>query len=415
MNTSEEPTQNYSALLKPVKLETLLNHLEISVSESEKRVNGSLNLRDYYTVYLIEIKVTDPNFQTKVGKLTTVWRRYTEFEQLRDYLEVTYPYIVLPPLPEKRVMYGWQKISSDTFDPNFIDRRRAGLENFLLRIAAHPILTWDSHFLEFLQEEEGWRETYKANGYLQLVENKLKSISVSVRLKRCDPKFNTLKDYGGILYTNINNLLKARSRVAEKQYNVHKLHANYGRVFSEWSVIEKEMGDALQKTGHYLDSLASCIDASLEDEELLADQLKEYLFFANSLQNVCKNHEILQLQLEDAEDIVANKNVERTKVQQGKTGLMSKLFGAVDSDEVREYKVNSLDQQIQEGAKTVSDTKESLRDFTDNALNDIERFQTQKVSDLRDTLGNYAFLQLKTARKGLQNWMQIRDCLQNIP
>nr|XP_023023052.1 sorting nexin-4-like [Leptinotarsa decemlineata]XP_023023053.1 sorting nexin-4-like [Leptinotarsa decemlineata] len=415
MNTSEEPTQNYSALLKPVKLETLLNHLEISVSESEKRVNGSLNLRDYYTVYLIEIKVTDPNFQTKVGKLTTVWRRYTEFEQLRDYLEVTYPYIVLPPLPEKRVMYGWQKISSDTFDPNFIDRRRAGLENFLLRIAAHPILTWDSHFLEFLQEEEGWRETYKANGYLQLVENKLKSISVSVRLKRCDPKFNTLKDYGGILYTNINNLLKARSRVAEKQYNVHKLHANYGRVFSEWSVIEKEMGDALQKTGHYLDSLASCIDASLEDEELLADQLKEYLFFANSLQNVCKNHEILQLQLEDAEDIVANKNVERTKVQQGKTGLMSKLFGAVDSDEVREYKVNSLDQQIQEGAKTVSDTKENLRDFTDNALNDIERFQTQKVSDLRDTLGNYAFLQLKTARKGLQNWMQIRDCLQNIP
>lgn len=74
------------------------------------------------------------------------------------------------------------------------------------------------------------------------------------------------------------------------------------------------MGDALQKIGHYLDSLAACIDASLEDEELLADQLKEYLFFALSLQNVCRNHEILQLQLEDAEDNVANKNIERTKV-----------------------------------------------------------------------------------------------------
>lgn len=114
--------------------------------------------------YFFFYRLTDPNCQYKLGKLTTVWRRYTEFEQLRDYLEVTYPYIVLPPLPEKRVMFGWQKISNDTFDPNFIDRRRAGLENFLLRIAAHPILTWDTHFIEFLQHEEGWRESYKSNG-----------------------------------------------------------------------------------------------------------------------------------------------------------------------------------------------------------------------------------------------------------
>lgn len=34
----------------------LLIHLEISVSESEKRANGTLNLREYYTVYLIETK-----------------------------------------------------------------------------------------------------------------------------------------------------------------------------------------------------------------------------------------------------------------------------------------------------------------------------------------------------------------------
>lgn len=36
--------------------DTLLNHIEITVSESEKRNNGALNLRDYYTVYLIDTK-----------------------------------------------------------------------------------------------------------------------------------------------------------------------------------------------------------------------------------------------------------------------------------------------------------------------------------------------------------------------
>ncbi|XP_076252032.1 sorting nexin-4-like [Rhynchophorus ferrugineus] len=414
MNAKEQRSmKNNGNLMK--KIDTLLNHIEITVSESEKRNNGALNLRDYYTVYLIDTKVTDPNFQHKLAKIATVWRRYTEFEQLRDYLEVTYPYIVFPPLPEKRVMFGWQKISNDTFDPNFIDRRRAGLENFLLRIASHPILNWDTHFIEFLQEEDGWKESVKSNGYLQLMENKWKNLSVSIRLKRPDPQFEAFKEYSHNLYTNLNNLLKTRCKVAERQYAVHKLHGNYGRVFSEWSANEKEMGDSLQKIGHYLDSLASCIDAALEDEELLADQLKEYLFFANSLLSVCKNREVLQLQLEDSEENIANKNIERTKVQQGKSGLMSRLFGAVDTDEVRELKVNMLDQQIHDGAVAVNNNKETLGNFSTKALEDIERFQIQKNMDLRETLTSYAFLQLKTAKKGLQTWVQIRDCLLNIP
>lgn len=118
---------------------------------------------------LLIFRTSDPDYYEKIGRLSTVWRRYTEFEELREYLEVTYPYIVLPPLPEKRVLFAWQKVSSDTFDPDFVDRRRAGLENFLLRIASHAILSWDRHFVEFLQHEDGWRETLKTNGMMSLV------------------------------------------------------------------------------------------------------------------------------------------------------------------------------------------------------------------------------------------------------
>lgn len=105
-----------------------------------------------------------------LSKLSTVWRRYTEFEQLRSYLETTYPYIILPPLPEKRVMYGWQKVSSDTFDPDFVDRRRAGLENFLLRVASHDTLCHDKHFVEFLQQDHCWKEGIRSNGTISYTE-----------------------------------------------------------------------------------------------------------------------------------------------------------------------------------------------------------------------------------------------------
>jgi len=48
-------------------------------------------------------RVTDPEMPCYGEPPTSVWRRYSEFELLRSYLEVTYPAIVVPPLPEKRV------------------------------------------------------------------------------------------------------------------------------------------------------------------------------------------------------------------------------------------------------------------------------------------------------------------------
>lgn len=45
---------------------------------------------------------------------------------------------------------------------------------------------------------------------------------------------------------NITNVLRVRAALAERLYGIHKLHANYGRIFSEWSAVERDMGDGLQ-------------------------------------------------------------------------------------------------------------------------------------------------------------------------
>nr|CAD7458925.1 unnamed protein product [Timema tahoe] len=379
--------------------DALNDHMEICVTEAEKRETGALNVRDFYTVYLIETKVTDTNWNGALTQLSSIWRRYSEFELLRNYLELTYPYIVLPPLPEKKVMYAWQKVASDTFDPDFVDRRRAGLENFLLRVASHPILSYDHLFVGFLQQAVGWRENIKETGYLQLAESTLKGLSVSVRLKQPDKRFEAIKNYSNELQNNVGNLLRVRARMAEKLYAIHKLHANYGRVFSEWSAKEKEMGDGLQKAGHYLDSLAAGIDMPLEEEELFADQLKEYLFSAAALQGVCRRQEMLQLHVEKAETQIVSRITEKDNVHKGKTGLMTRLFGSVDTEEVRELKVNLLDQRIKEGHSSIKNAKEELIEFSTLALADIDRFQQQKVVDIRETLAGYVLLQIKMCRK----------------
>jgi hypothetical protein len=45
----------------------------------------------------------------------------------------------------------------------------------------------------------------------------------------------------------------------------------------------------------------------------------------------------------------------------GKIGLMSRLFGSVDTEEVREMKVNLLEQKIQEGKISVYSAQKDLK------------------------------------------------------
>ncbi|XP_047022594.1 sorting nexin-4-like [Helicoverpa zea] len=393
--------------------DTLLKHVDISIVESEKRANGTLHVRDHYTVYLIDLKVTDPDYKLVQSKISTIWRRYTEFEQIHDYLLVTYPHVIIPPLPEKRVLYAWRK--SDTTDPEFVERRRAGLENFLLRVASHPRLCFDDQFINFLQQEHGWRETITDSGYILQAENKIKSLSVSIRLKKPDPEIESVKNYGKQLETNLGNFLYTRSKIIEKNYALCKLHANYGKLFSEWSVIEKEMGDGLQKAGHYFDSIADSIDSVAEDEEQLADQLKEYLFYASALQQLCTNHETLQRALENAQDTLTNRVSERSRAAAGKSGIMSRLFGTTDPDIVRDQATRALDTKILADKDAIEKAKSDLEEFTKKAQVEIEYFQKQKDKDLHESLVSFITLQVKAAKKNLQAWTQIKECLQNMP
>ncbi|KAI8424046.1 hypothetical protein MSG28_002676 [Choristoneura fumiferana] len=393
--------------------DTLIKHVDISIVESEKRANGTLHVRDHYTVYLIDLKVTDPDYNLVQSKISTIWRRYTEFEQIHDYLLVTYPHCIVPPLPEKKVLYAWRK--SDTTDPEFVERRRAGLENFLLRVASHPILGLDDQFINFLQQEHGWRETITDSGYLLQAENKIKSLSVSIRLKKPDPEIESVKNYGKQLETNLGNFLYTRSKIIEKNYALCKLHANYGKLFSEWSVIEKDMGDGLQKAGHYFDSIAEGIDAVAEDEEQLADQLKEYLFYAAALQQLAHNHEAMQRAAEAAHDTLESRIQERSRAAAGKAGLMSRLFGGTDPDIVRDQTTRALDARILLDQQNIAQAKRDLEEFSKKAAIEIEHFQKQKDKDLHESLVGFISLQVKAAKKNLQAWTQIKECLQNMP
>ncbi|KAM4523270.1 sorting nexin-4-like [Fundulus diaphanus] len=394
----------------------LLRRMEICVAEAEKRSGkNAVSMQETFTVYLVETRPIDATAEGRSPPPDSLWRRYSEFELLRNYLIVAYPYIVVPPLPEKRAEFVWHKLSADNMDPDFVERRRIGLENFLFRVASHPVLSNDEILYHFLIKEHGWKEMVYETGFQAKADSRLRALSATFRVRSPHKRLVEMKHYSDGLQSHTAQLLRARTRVADRLYAVYKVHGNYGRVFSEWSAIEKEMGDGLQSAGHHMDAYATSIDDILEEEEHYADQLKEYLFYAEALRAVCRKHELSQFELEMASLDLISKKQQREELATGIVrtfslkGMTNKLFGQ-EAPEQREAKLNLLEGLIAEGEETVKEKTAECEEHAEKAWADILRFKDQKDKDLQEALISYALMQISICKKGIQVWSNAREC-----
>ena len=73
----------------------------------------------------------------------TVQRRYRHFLWLHERLCDRYPFVLMPPMPDKQVQ--------GRFEVEFIEHRRRQLERFLNRIVRHPNLRASPLLMQFLK------------------------------------------------------------------------------------------------------------------------------------------------------------------------------------------------------------------------------------------------------------------------
>ncbi|KAM8847491.1 sorting nexin-3 [Synchiropus splendidus] len=122
------------------------NFLEIDVSNPETIGVG----RGRFTTYEVRLKTNLPIFKLKES---CVRRRYSDFEWLRAELERESK-VVVPPLPGKALIRQLPFRGDDgIFADAFIEERRQGLEQFLNKVAGHPLAQNERCLHMFLQEE----------------------------------------------------------------------------------------------------------------------------------------------------------------------------------------------------------------------------------------------------------------------
>ncbi|KAM8934418.1 sorting nexin-12 isoform 2-T2 [Pelodytes ibericus] len=113
------------------------NFLEIDIFNPQTVGVG----RNRYTVY--EVRMRD----------SCVRRRYSDFEWLKNELERDSK-IVVPPLPGKALKRQLPfRGDEGIFEESFIEERRQGLEQFINKIAGHPLAQNERCLHMFLQDE----------------------------------------------------------------------------------------------------------------------------------------------------------------------------------------------------------------------------------------------------------------------
>ncbi|ETE72464.1 Sorting nexin-3 [Ophiophagus hannah] len=136
-----------------------------TVADTRRLITKPQNLNDAYgpPSNFLEIDVTNPQtVGVGRGRFTTyevrvkescVRRRYSDFEWLRSELERESK-VVVPPLPGKAFLRQLPFRGDDgIFDDSFIEERKLGLEQFINKVAGHPLAQNERCLHMFLQDE----------------------------------------------------------------------------------------------------------------------------------------------------------------------------------------------------------------------------------------------------------------------
>ncbi|KAM0575182.1 hypothetical protein ACHAQF_004651 [Verticillium nonalfalfae] len=100
-------------------------------------INGSATNIGAFVVWNIKV-------ETLRGSYMNIRKRYSEFDDLREKLMMTFPHFeaAVPPLPPKSVI--------SKFRPKFLDKRRQGLQYFLNCIMLNPEFSGSPVLKDFL-------------------------------------------------------------------------------------------------------------------------------------------------------------------------------------------------------------------------------------------------------------------------
>ncbi|KAJ1970418.1 intercellular trafficking and secretion, partial [Dimargaris xerosporica] len=391
---------------------------EITVSSPRKENEGTANA---YMSYLVTSVKRVPHTTQMVR--TALRRRFQDFAWLYHNLAKEYPACALPPLPGK---YRMEYITGDRFGPEFVAKRQASLERFLVRVAHHPVLRTSHYFIVFLEARD-WSSEYeekiKTEGMLDNLSDAF--LNAFSKIKKRDDRFVEIKDIVDKLEENLLAVERLYSRIGKRETEASLAYEELGKGLLELGKLESGLTRPLNQAGttvlafsDQLKSLTGGVD------ETYLSQVHEYIAYSDAFKTVLKLRDQKQVDFEELSHYLQTTIADRERVLHNRNaslgGFTSFLKGkyremkGVDHEQLRQERLEKLDRKIKELEHAVDQSHDESTRCSDVVLKELETFQAIKTRDFKQHLGDMADHQIDFYDKAILTWEKLLPILENI-
>jgi len=372
--------------------------------------------------FFLEIRVHDP---AKVGdgmgafvsyKVTTktnlpafrksnynVSRRFSDFLGLHQKLVNKHMVAgrIVPPAPEKSAMgaMGVKLSKEDTTSQDFVERRRASLERFLNRTAAHSILKMDPDFRDFLEMDGDLPRAMETRTFspssigkfFSNLEDKVNKIAY--RVDEADAWF----EEKAMMVENLDNQLRKlhaslESLVAQRRELVGNT-ALFAKSCALLSNAEEHTGlaRALSHLAEVEEKVEQVhVEQANGDFYQLAETIRDYVSLLSSVKDVFNQRVKIYTNWRNTMANLAKKREAAQKLQQqGKTDKLR-----LTEDEIKE-----LEKKVESGQKEFEACSKTIR-------TEMERFEATRIKDFKATIISYLEILMDSQQKLVKHWEQ---------
>lgn len=375
-----------------------------------------------------------------------VRRRYRDFVWLRGQLVLTCPGAIVPPLPPSDKPYK----GDDRFSTQFVQRRQAGLELFLRRVAEHKMLAGSADLRTFLEAKVWELETAKNASATSWTASLLDATDASMKRARAalssktpdDEELERLRAFASEYHTVVSAAETAHhSTVATLQQQAEDL-SHLGPAFDLLSQSESELSLPFTHMAKELDALRELFLAQVQAENVsgLSALLTFNAGMAASLREVLKNRDHALLQYNKAIALLDARGKERqsynsaqasrqqrssegdgsataAEAGMGASGVMStlkakmeKLLGDHDPD-----KGTKLAAKLAEAEKAHQETKSRWESISASMSSEAENFHALTNADFARGLRQHVQQQIEFEAAQQREWSELLRVFEEVP
>ncbi|PLW52883.1 hypothetical protein PCANC_08725 [Puccinia coronata f. sp. avenae] len=388
--------------------------LAVQVKLPVRELEGT---KDSFVSYLVSAQTDLPIYQSKNPSAR---RRFQDFVFLHDHLIKDFPASVVPPLPDKS---RFKYVTGDRFSPDFVERRRSGLERFMQRLARHPTLSRSKLLCSFIESTQ-WNvdmHTHLAHPpvpeapatLLEMASDTL--LNAFSKVRKPDERFLEIRD--GL--ERFEERLVAIERIEGRSKNrINDLASDYEDLAASiqgLGFLESGITDPLSRfESALLDYSIGLRDLNTTTTTPMLSKLVSLINYSDSFRNVLKLRDQKQLDFEDLSSYLSNLTTERDRIAAGfatTVGISSYLKeklefirSGAETDTSREAKIHKLDCKIKDLQEAVTSAHETSDRFNQEVMKEFRVFQDSKAVELKEILNDVADGNIAMYKKSIQDW-----------